>query len=109
MRHLAAHKNIIGSYHSANLITLLTTVVPYADYLLMAKQQITSISDLVDHMGGITEFARKGGWPLGTASAWKTRGTIPPAHWHRLIEVARADGIRLNAEKLLNLTQPETV
>lgn len=75
----------------------------------MSKLQIASISDLIDRLGGITEFARKGGWPLGTASAWKTRGNIPPAHWHRLIEIARADGIKLNPSILLDLTQPETV
>lgn len=52
------------------------------------------VSAISDALGGVTAAARLFGVPLGTMSAWKTRGAIPPEHWPRLLDLAAQHGIR---------------
>ncbi len=53
-------------------------------------QTMNQISSLFRQAGGVALVARQIGAPLGTVSAWVTRGRIPA---ERVLEVERITGI----------------
>ena len=52
-----------------------------------------TFSQIIDALGGYAKAADAIGVPAGTVSAWKTRDSIPPAYWHRLVNAAGSQGI----------------
>lgn len=52
-----------------------------------------NLSDVIDAFGGYAKMADAIGCPPGTASAWKTRGSIPVRYWARIVEEAEVLGI----------------
>lgn len=52
-----------------------------------------SASDIIESLGGVTAVAAALSVPLGTASAWKTRDSIPPEYWETLVAEAVRRGI----------------
>lgn len=51
-----------------------------------------SINDLFAALGGYTAVAEAASVPVGTASAWKTRGSIPPEYWPAVVKAAAERG-----------------
>lgn len=62
-----------------------------------------SVPELIEALGGASALARLGDWPVPTVNAWKVRGTIPDANWAKLIDVAQAKGLAIDAAFLLSL------
>lgn len=44
---------------------------------------------------------------IHTARHWKTRDFIPSWHWERVIEAARAKGVRLTADDFMRLARKQ--
>lgn len=53
-----------------------------------------SFSDIIAKWPGLTVFAVDMDVPITTAQSWRDRDSIPNARWKRLVEKARARGIR---------------
>lgn len=49
---------------------------------------VQSIGELFEALGGVTAISTELALPLGTVSAWKTRGSIPANHWEALVTLA---------------------
>lgn len=52
-----------------------------------------NLNDVIDAFGGYAKLAEAIGCPAGTASAWKTRGSIPVRYWSQIVARAAALGI----------------
>ncbi|MCV9940953.1 helix-turn-helix domain-containing protein [Boseaceae bacterium BT-24-1] len=52
-----------------------------------------NLADVIDAFGGYAKLAQALGCPAGTASAWKTRGSIPVRYWAQIVEEASLLGI----------------
>lgn len=48
-----------------------------------------SFPDLITILGGPTVVAKAAGVPAGVARQWKARGSIPPAYWPSIIDLAK--------------------
>jgi len=55
---------------------------------------MSDLTTIFDNLGGVTCVARETGLPLGTVSAWKTRGSIPARHWTALVALAKRRGAK---------------
>ena len=63
-----------------------------------------SINDVFDGLGGVTAVGVVLKLPLGTVSAWKTRESIPPEYWTKIVSVAERLGVEgLTLEFLASL------
>lgn len=65
--------------------------------------QIQEFNDVIDWWSGKEDlsgmsrrqiFADKMGVKIGTIGLWKSRNSIPPIHWRRLVKVCRAAGFQ---------------
>ncbi len=56
---------------------------------------MSDLTTIFDNLGGVTCVARETGLPIGTVSAWKTRGSIPARHWTALVALAKRRGAKL--------------
>ncbi len=56
---------------------------------------------LIDELGGSSGLAEITGKPIGTTSAMKTRGVIPPAYWDAVVQAARRVGLTGVSHELL--------
>lgn len=68
-----------------------------------------TFSQIIDALGGYAKAADAIGVPTGTVSAWKTRDSIPPAYWHRLVNAATAmnlAGVSLEALARMSEVKP---
>lgn len=68
-----------------------------------------TFSQIIDALGGYAKAADALGVPAGTVSAWKTRGSIPSAYWHRLVNLASTqgvDGVSLETLARMSETKP---
>lgn len=69
-----------------------------------------TFSQIIDALGGYAKAADAIGVPAGTVSAWKTRDSIPPAYWHRLVNAATAQGISgVSLETLARMSETKPV
>lgn len=71
-----------------------------------------TVVDLFDALGGVTRVAAVSNVPLGTASSWKTRGSIPLDYWPALIADAAGRGVEgVSYESLarIHLSRKEAV
>ena len=50
-------------------------------------------SDIIAALGGYRSVATATGKPVGTVSAWLTRGAIPPRMWPNLVAIAAEQGV----------------
>lgn len=51
-----------------------------------------TFSELIDELGGYLAVSEELGVPKGTASAMKTRNSIPPKHWAAITKLAQRLG-----------------
>ena len=49
---------------------------------------MSDLATIIQTLGGVTRISRELGVPLGTVSAWKTRGSIPVRNWPALVALA---------------------
>lgn len=49
---------------------------------------MSDLATIIQNLGGVTKVSRELGVPLGTVSAWKTRGSIPVKNWPALVDLA---------------------
>ena len=67
-----------------------------------------TISDVIDALGGVTNVSRIIGKPIGTVSAWKTRGSIPIEHCQALVAAGRDQGRDdITSDLLVRLHAPQ--
>ncbi|MGL4812390.1 MAG: carph-isopro domain-containing protein [Beijerinckiaceae bacterium] len=71
-------------------------------------KQPTSVDDVLQAFGGVSEVAAILGKGYSTVSEMKRRGNIPPAYWPALIEAAKAKAIpeEITADSLLRVHTP---
>lgn len=63
-----------------------------------------SVTQIVEALGGTSAVAAALARPTSTVSSWKSRGTIPAAHWQRLTTIARQRKIEgINLERLAQI------
>lgn len=70
------------------------------------RRAMRTVSEIVESLGGTTAVATALVLPETTVSSWKSRGSIPPAHWSPLIAAARKRGVGLDIELLHELATP---
>lgn len=51
-----------------------------------------TVPKIIDELGGTATLAANLGLPLGTVSAWKSRGSIPSERWMAVVSQASAAG-----------------
>lgn len=64
---------------------------------------MNTIPEIIDTLGGTTEFGRAIGVRQSTASEMKRRQSIPVQHWPKVIEAARIRKIKLTTDDLVEL------
>ena len=65
--------------------------------------------DIIDALGGPTEFGRICGFtknPASRGSDMRQRGSIPVASWPKLVEVARTRGLQIDNDVLVRVHAP---
>jgi hypothetical protein len=55
---------------------------------------MNSVSELIDKFGGPSDFGRAMKLGPSTASEMKRRQSIPVVHWPKLLEAAKAHGVK---------------
>lgn len=64
----------------------------------MTTYDVSTIRDLIHHLGGVSAVARWAGMEPSGVSNWEARGQIPPG-WHlRLLIRAKREGFTINPE-----------
>ena len=62
-----------------------------------------NIDDIFSLVGGSMAVAEICNVPLGTASAWKSRGSIPAEYWLPLVHWARNNRVKLTYDNLAEI------
>lgn len=66
-----------------------------------------TLSDVMDALGGVTAVSQMLSKPLGTVSAWKTRGSVPAEYWQGLLNGARQRGLTdITSDLLVQIHTP---
>lgn len=76
-----------------------------------ASPSTLSVREIVDALGGPTEFGRICGFtrnPGSRGSDMRQRGSIPVAYWPRIVEAAQARDVAINNDVLVRAHQPAT-
>lgn len=58
---------------------------------------------LIDRLGGVSAFAGKVGIGEHSAKKMRDRNSIAVSHWPAIIVAARADGLLLTSDDLVNM------
>lgn len=58
---------------------------------------------LIDHLGGVNAFASAVSIPDNTAKGMRLRNSIGVKHWEAVLAAARAHGLILTTDDLLNM------
>lgn len=61
------------------------------------------MKEIIDQLGSLSEVAEATGQNRKTVWAWKARGSVPPRHWPGLIRLARAKGVELSTDQLIEM------
>lgn len=57
-------------------------------------EPITDHRSLIDALGGGAALARKlGNCSPGAVRQWKIENRVPPKYWHKVVEIAAAEGV----------------
>jgi len=67
-------------------------------------QKMPTFSELIEEFGA-SSLARDLGIPPVNVHSWKTRDSIPSAHWLALVDVAGRRGMRLSLERLAEMAE----
>jgi hypothetical protein len=61
------------------------------------------MASVFDKFGGIRPMANKIGLPSSTVNSWHAKRKIPAWRHDAILEVAKANGLHLTADELINL------
>jgi len=67
------------------------------------KIEITSVRELIKHLGSQAAVAKKIGLTQGAVSQWAVTGRIMPKHWKAIIKIAAELGFELTPEELMQI------
>lgn len=64
---------------------------------------MNSFAEIIDAMGGPAKYGRAIGISTERAAEHRSRNTVSPVHWPRLIDAAQQTGIRLTHADLTRI------
>jgi hypothetical protein len=76
-----------------------------ADKKAQDEATVPAAHKVIEAFGGIRPMAQKLGVAASTVQGWKERGVIPPARHERILELAKADKLNLDAGTVASSAQ----
>lgn len=76
-----------------------------ADKKAQDEATVPAAHKVIEAFGGIRPMAQKLGVAASTVQGWKERGVIPPARHERILELAKADKLNLDAATVASSAQ----